>query len=212
MTAQGDLRQELLSLGTATLGESGASTTHPRLKAAWRGARLAAPAFPVTCAPADNLAIHVAVVEAAPGTALVVNASDPPERGYWGEVLTTAAESRGLVGLVIDGGVRDVDALEAHRFPAFSTTVALKGASKVSGGSVGLPALVGDAEVGDGDWVVADSDGVVFVPGHALEPVLEAGRARMAREEGYFGALRSGRTTIDLLGLDPGLVKRQPRD
>ena len=119
---------------------------HPRIHASWPGAALAAPAYAVTCTPSDNLAIHAAVVEAPAGSALVVAVS-PPERGYWGEVLTTAAEHRGITGLVIDGGVRDVAALEAHRFPVFSALIALKGAAKIAGGEVGGTATVGDVEV-----------------------------------------------------------------
>ena len=99
---------------------------HPRIKAAWPGALLAAPAFTASCTPSDNLAIHVAVAEAPPGSVLVA-AVERPERGYWGEVLTTGAEARGIVGLVIDGGVRDVAALDAHRFPVFSALMALRG-------------------------------------------------------------------------------------
>ena len=98
----------------------------PRVRAAWPGARLAAPAFTVQCAPADNLAIHVGVVSAPAGSALVVQVDGVPERGYWGEVLATAAEARGLAGLVIDAGVRDVDALERHTFPVFSSCTALR--------------------------------------------------------------------------------------
>src|SRR5437588_139202 len=85
---------------------------HPRIKPAWHGARLAARAYAVECASGDNLAVHVAVAEAPAGCALVVDASFTREIGYWGEVLTTGAEARGLAGLVIDAGVRDVSALE----------------------------------------------------------------------------------------------------
>src|SRR5207302_512949 len=114
-----------------------------RIKPVWPGARLAARAFPVRCAPGDNLAIHVAVAEAPPGSALVVDASDVPELGYWGEVLTTGAEARGLTGLVIDAGVRDVAALELHAFPVFSALIGLPGATKIAGGTVGGTATVG---------------------------------------------------------------------
>lgn len=203
--------EQLASLGAATLGESGARIVHPRIRPAWAGARLAAPAFPVTCGPADNLAIHVAVAEAPAGCALVVRASEVPERGYWGEVLTTAAEARQLAGLVIDGGVRDTSALEGHRFPVFSSLVALRGATKISGGSAGAPATVGDALVEPGDWVVGDADGVVFVPGASLEAVIEAGTARADKERGYFEVLRKGSTTVELLGLDAGGVARPQR-
>ncbi len=197
---------ELAELGAATLGESGARLLPPRIRPAWRGATLAAPAVPVRCSPGDNLAIHVAVATAPSGHALVVDVGDVPDRGYWGEVLTTAAESRQLAGLVIDGGVRDVAALEAHQFPVFSATVALRGATKLARGSVGAPAVVAGTNVAACDWVVGDADGVVIVPADALDDVLAAGQARAEKEGGFFQALRAGTTTIELLGLDVGVV------
>ena len=138
---------ELLALGAATLGESGGHPMRPRIRAVWSGARVAAPAFPVHCTPGDNLAIHVAVASAPAGSVLAVDVGDEDEFGYWGEVLTTGAQSRGIAGLVIDGGVRDTAALEAHGFPVFSTTVALRGASKTRPGTVGAPAQVGGVSV-----------------------------------------------------------------
>jgi 4-hydroxy-4-methyl-2-oxoglutarate aldolase len=202
-----EVAAELLTLGAATLGESGARLLPPRVRPAWSGARLAAPAVPVRCAPGDNLAIHVAVATAPAGHALVVDVGDVPDRGYWGEVLTTAAEARQLAGLVIDGGVRDVDALSAHGFPVFSATVALRGATKNQRGSVGLPVEVAGTTVAPGDWVVADVDGVVIVPGATLDDVLSAGRTRADKEVAYFEALRSGATTVELLGLDVGVIE-----
>jgi 4-hydroxy-4-methyl-2-oxoglutarate aldolase len=197
----------LLALGAATLGESGARRMRDRIRAAWPGARLAAPAYPVRCTTGDNLAVHVAVANAPRGSALVVDVGESRELGYWGEVLTTAAEARGIAGLVIDGGVRDVDALQAHGFPAFSTTVALPGATKQLPGTVGRPVRVGDVDVEPGDWVVGDADGVVVVPGGALEDVLAAGKARAAKEDAFFARLREGATTVELLGLDPSPVE-----
>jgi 4-hydroxy-4-methyl-2-oxoglutarate aldolase len=193
----------LLALGSATLGESGGRPMRARIKAAWPGAALAAPAVPVRCTPGDNLAIHVAVATAPAGSVLVVEVGDVAELGYWGEVLTTGAEARGIVGLVIDGGVRDVAALEAHRFPVFSALVALRGATKNRPGSVGaLAASVGDVDVSLGDWIVADVDGVTVVPGGALVEVMAAGEARARKEQQFFEALRSGTTTVELLDLD----------
>ncbi len=139
---------------------------------------------------------------------LVVNVGHEPARGYWGEVLTTGAQARGLSGLVIDGGVRDVDALEEHRFPVFSTMIALRGATKQEPGSIGGTAMVGDVEVAAGDWIVGDVDGVVVVPHTHLDDVLSAGRARAEKEEHYFAELRAGRTTLQLLSLDDAPIDR----
>jgi 4-hydroxy-4-methyl-2-oxoglutarate aldolase len=199
----------LLALGAATLGEAGARAMRDRIRAAWSGARLAAPAYPVRCSTGDNLAVHVAVTRAPAGSALVVDVGELRELGYWGEVLTTAAEARGIAGLVIDGGVRDVAALASHAFPVFATTTALRGATKSRAGAVDTAVRVGDAPVEPGDWVVGDHDGVVVVPGASLDDVLHAGRARAEKENGFFAALRAGSTTVELLGLDPELIEEQ---
>jgi 4-hydroxy-4-methyl-2-oxoglutarate aldolase len=205
--SQQEIAATLRRLGSATLGESGGLATDRRLKPAWTGASLAAPAYPVGCTPGDNLAIHVAVNSAPGGSVLVVDVGRVADRGYWGEVLTTAAEAAGLAGLVIDGGVRDVAALEAHGFPVFSSTIALTGASKDQRGTVGAPVRVGGVPVASGDWVVGDVDGVTIVPGAALVGVVEAGRDREAKEAGFFAALKSGKTTVELLELDASLIE-----
>ena len=179
-----------------------------RVKAAWPGARVSAPAFPVTCAAGDNLAIHVAVAEAPKGHVRVASVGPEPERGYWGEVLTTGAEARGIAGLVIDGGIRDVSALEAHGFPAFSSMIALRGATKQHPGRVGGQSVVGDVVVHEGDWIVADADGVTVVPRERLADALLAGQEREAKERWYFEELRAGRTTVDLLKLDTKAITR----
>ena len=162
-TSNEDIAAELARLGSATIGESGGRAADRRLRPAWSGAAVAAPAYPVGCTPGDNLAVHVAVTTAPRGSVLVVDVGRVIDRGYWGEVLTTAAEAAGVAGLVLDGGVRDVVALEAHGFPVFSAAIALTGASKDKPGTVGVPVRVGGVEVALGDWVVADVDGVAFV-------------------------------------------------
>ena len=202
-----EIAPALARLGAATLGESGGRAAHRRLRPAWTGAQLAAPAYPVRCTPGDNLAVHVAVTKAPPGSVLVVDVGRVADRGYWGEVLTTAAEAAGIAGLVLDGGVRDAGALAAHGFPVFSSTIALAGATKDKPGTVGRPARVGGVLVAAGDWVVADVDGVTFVASESVDEVLAAGRAREAKEAGFFDSLRSGSTTVELLGLDAALVE-----
>jgi len=196
---------DLLALGSATLGETGALRMHHRIKPAWAGARVAGPAITARLSPGDNLAIHAAVAAATErdrGAVLVVDATPVPALGYWGEVLTTGAEAKGLAGLVIDGGCRDVDALERHGFPVFSALIALTGATKVAGGAIGTTVTVGDVEVSPGDWVVGDRDGVVVVPAATLDEVAAAGEARAAKEQQMFEQLKAGKTTVELLGLD----------
>jgi len=209
VTTTEDQGPALLELGTATLGESGALLMAPRIRPMWPEARLAAPAFPVGCSPGDNLAIHVAVAIAPQGSAWVVDVSGVPDRGYWGEVLTMAAESRSLAGLVIDGGVRDTAALRSHRFPVFASLVALRGATKEARGTAGRTLAVAGATVARGDWVVGDLDGVVIVPCASLEEVLSRARARADKERRLFEELHHGSTTLELLELDGSQISTE---
>ncbi len=197
-------------LGAATLGESGALTMVPRVHTAWPGARLAAPAYPVHCRTGDNLAVHVALTRAPRGSALVVDVGEERAFGYWGEVLTTLAMARGIAGLVIDGGVRDIDAVAGAGFPIFSAMIALRGAAKVAPGTIGATVEVGGVSVSGRDWVVGDADGVVIVPGNALDDVAAAGRARQEKEIMMFERLRAGASTVELLDLDISPIVETP--
>jgi 4-hydroxy-4-methyl-2-oxoglutarate aldolase len=193
---------ELLSLGTATLGESGAMPLSPRIRPMWEGAQFAGPAATVGCAAGDNLAIHAAVAHATPGTVLAVSFAGDSVRGYWGEVLTTAAEAAGLTALVIDGEVRDVAAVQRHGFPVFARGVALRGATTIGPGSLGEPIVLGDVIVRPGDWLVGDADGVVAIRAEDVPACRTAAVARAAKEARFFEQLRSGATTVGLLSLD----------
>jgi 4-hydroxy-4-methyl-2-oxoglutarate aldolase len=200
--------RDLQQLGAATIGESGGSPLGPRIKTVWPGAEVVGPAFAVVCAPGDNLAVHVAVAEAPPGSVLCVEVEGDPQLGWWGEVLTTGAQSRGIAGLVIDACVRDVDALERLGFPVFSTGIALPGARKNGPGRIGGTARVGDVEIETGDVIVGDRDGVVAIGAARLDEVQATGDARASKEADYFAALRAGSTTVDLLGLDTSSITR----
>jgi 4-hydroxy-4-methyl-2-oxoglutarate aldolase len=201
--------QDLLRLGAATLGESGGQPLAPRVRPVWSGATVAAPAFAVVCAAGDNLAVHAAVAEAPAGSVLCVEVEGQQQLGWWGEVLTTGAQARGLAGLVIDACVRDVDALERLRFPVFSIGIALPGAQKGGPGRIGGDAVVGDVRVSTGDIVVGDRDGVVAIAASILDAVRAAGEARAAKEAEYFEQLRAGQTTVDLLHLDTSSIGRK---
>lgn len=205
-TERGVSREDLIALGAATLGESGAAALSPRIRPAWNGAQFAGPAMTVACPDGDNLAIHAAVERAVPGAVLAVSFSGDAACGYWGEVLTTAAEAAGLTALVIDGHVRDVAAIERHGFPVFARGVALPGAAKAGPGSVGSPITLGGAIVRSGDWLVGDADGVVVIPRERLEACHAAASARAAKEAGFFAQLKDGATTVGLLGLDVSAI------
>jgi 4-hydroxy-4-methyl-2-oxoglutarate aldolase len=197
-----DRSARALALGTSTLYEASglACAIDPAIRPAWAGAAVAGPAYPVRCSPGDNLAIHLAVERAPRGSLLVVTA-DNFVAGYWGEVLTVAAEAAGIVGLVMDGGVRDVAAMTRRRFPVFSRGVSVRGTIKASVPSVGQPVLVTGVLVAAGDLVVADDDGVVVLPSARTDNILAAGEARAQKEADFMARLARGETTVDLLGL-----------
>ncbi len=207
MPTYAEIRAWLGEFGSATLGESGARIMAPRIAPAWPGARIAAPAYNVRCTPGDNLAIHVAAAEAPAGSVLVVDVGELPDYGYWGEVLTTGARARGIEGLIIDGGVRDIIAIETLAFPVFASTIALRGASKNQPGAVNVPIRCGGASLVRGDWVVGDADGVVVVPGEHLDTVLEQAALRTRNERAMLESLRGGKTTVKLLKLDTTPVR-----
>ena len=197
---------ELLALGTATLYEASGYEASgfdvvlpPSIRPTWPGARLVGRALPVRAAAGDNLALHRALEAADPGDVLVVDAAGAPH-GYWGEGLTVAAQTRGVRGLVIDGGVRDVDRLEALGFATFSSLIALRGTTKNDLGTIGDPIHLGGVTVRRGDVVVADGDGIIALPADQLDRVLAAARQRAAIEAAYLDRLRAGELTLDIYG------------
>lgn len=202
------VRARALALGTSTLYEASglACAVDPAIRPVWPGAALAAPIYPVQCAPGDNLAIHLALERAPRGSALVVGTSGFIA-GYWGEVLTVAAEAAGVQGLVIDGGVRDIAALTRRGFPVFSRGISVCGTVKASAPSVGQPMRFTGVPVQAGDWLVADDDGVIILPADALERTLLAGEARATKETAMMEELAQGATTVDLMGLQAWRVR-----
>lgn len=197
------LIEQACMLGTATLFEaSNIATTAVdyRIRSVWVGASVAGPAYPVECAPGDNLGIQIALERAPRGSVLVVDAKGFIA-GYWGEVLTVYAEAVGIVGLVIDGGVRDTAALAARRFPAFAKGISVKGTIKASVPSVGQPITLTGTPVALGDLVVADDDGVVVIPASDANAVVRNGQDRFEKEERMMSKLAAGDNTLDLMGL-----------
>lgn len=190
-------------LGTSTLFEaSGLSTSaaDPAIHTVWAGASVAGPAFPLECSPGDNLAIHIAMEKVPRGSVLVVSTGGFVS-GYWGEVLTVAAEAAGVVGLIIDGGVRDIAAMTARRFPVFTRGISMRGTIKASVPSVGKPISFTGTPVAAGDLVVADDDGVLVIPAAHVEHTLAQGQARADKEAKMMEALTQGRSTLELMGL-----------
>jgi 4-hydroxy-4-methyl-2-oxoglutarate aldolase len=131
-------------------------------------------------------------------------------RGYFGEVLTAAAQAREAAGLVIDGTVRDLDAIERRRFPVFARGTGLPGATKAGPGTVNTMIVLDGVVVCPGDWLVGDRDGVVVIPPSVLPACRQLASERVVREAGYFQRINTGETTMGLLGLSPASVELRP--
>ena len=175
----------------------------PTIRPAWPGARICGPAATVECPPGDNLMLHHAVADAEPGVVIVATLGSYLFTGAWGEVLTVAAQARGIAGLVVDGAVRDVEGIAAHRFPVFSRGLAIGACTKERTGHLNVPIVLGGVTVHPGDLIFGDADGLVVIERGRLDHVYEAAVLRRDREAGLMDQLRAGKTTIELLGLPP---------
>jgi 4-hydroxy-4-methyl-2-oxoglutarate aldolase len=164
--------------------------------------RVCGPAVTVQSPGGDNLWLHRAIYAAEPGDVLVVHVSDKFDHGYWGEIMSTAAQVRGLGGLVIDGCVRDVALLRETSFPVFSRGLCIRGTGKDFGarGWVNYPMLVHGVTIQAGDLVCGDEDGVVVIPAQRAAQVLDAAAKRADAERTIVERLKAGETTLKIYG------------
>ncbi|HKQ81335.1 MAG TPA: 4-carboxy-4-hydroxy-2-oxoadipate aldolase/oxaloacetate decarboxylase [Steroidobacteraceae bacterium] len=164
--------------------------------------RLCGPAVTVQAPGGDNLWLHRALDAAESGDVLVVHVSGAYDHGYWGEIMSTAAQARGLGGLVIDGCVRDGVLLEQIGFPVFARGLCIRGTGKDFGarGWINSPILFHDVVVAPGDLVVGDGDGVMCIPREQVPAVLDAARTRTHFETEVLERLRNGESTLRIYG------------
>ena len=189
--------------GVATVHEAMGRTGYlgPSIRPVHLGSRIGGTAVTVLSWPGDNLMIHVAVEQCRPGDVLVVATTSPSTDGMFGELFATALQHRGVRGLVIDAGVRDVAELHAMGFPVWSAAVSAQGTVKATPGSVNVPVSIGGQAVRPGDVILADDDGVLCVPREDAADAVTASRAREEKENSTREAFRRGELGLDRYGL-----------
>ncbi len=199
----------------AALGQQAASTVYEAagqrgamehaIRAVTTGLKLCGRALTVRCQPGDNLTLHAAVALAQPGDVIVADVGDFCEAGHWGEILTVAAQARGIVGLVINGSVRDVAPIQGRGFPMFARALSMKATVKHTPGVINHLIVCGTVPVQPGDVVLGDEDGVVVIAREEARNVLQAAIEREEREAGVMRRLQEGELTLDVLGFRKAL-------
>ena len=191
-------RYKKLSVATVHEAQGRVGLLSPEIRPVKAGLKLVGRAVTVFATPGDNLMIHVAMEQCEPGDVMVVAVNSRSDCGYFGDLLATLMQARGIAGLVIDSGVRDLADLRQMGIPVFSRCISAQGTVKETLGDVNVPVVCGGQVINPSDLIIGDDDGVVVVRRHELDLVAQKSEAREDKEATIREKYRDGTLGLDM--------------
>lgn len=201
------LVEQFLGLPVANVSDAmhRMSAAGARLRPMHAGGRMAGPALTVKTRPGDNIMVHKALDLAEPGDVVVVDAGGDLTNAILGEIMSGYAHARGLAGLVVNGAIRDADAIRAGTFPVFAAGVTHRGPYKDGPGEINVPVAIDGMVIEPGDLVLGDADGLLCVPYAFAASVCAAASERQRHEAREIRAIAEG--TLDRTWVDATLKR-----
>ena len=191
-------RYRKLSVATVHEAQGRVGLLSPEIRPIKEGLKLVGRAVTVFATPGDNVMIHVAMEQCEPGDVMVVSVNSRSDCGYFGDLLATLMQARGIAGLVIDSGVRDLADLKQMNIPVFSRCISAQGTVKETLGDVNVPVVCGGQVINPSDLIIGDDDGVVVVRRHELDSVAQKSETRENKEAGIREKYREGTLGLDM--------------